>query len=276
MRRALVLALALVATAARAGDPPSSLTQAQLDVLKRLIDATPDDSPEKPDLLFRRAEMYLQQARFYAAHPERPDAAKKRVEWQRAGIAALIAVADEPRFAGYSRADEVLFYLAWELTQSQRESSGRAYYQRLLTLHPRSKFTPDAMTALGDASFDKGDLVAAAALYQKVVALGPSRTRDYAQYKLAWCALDRADYDEALAQFAHAARADNDKIRVEARRDYVRTFARSGGDPFKARERFEAVDGAHVEEMLDQLAADYRSDGKLAECRRLVRGTPCE
>ena len=42
-----------------------AVTDAQIKVLQRLIDATSESDPEKPDLLFRMAELYAEQQSYY-------------------------------------------------------------------------------------------------------------------------------------------------------------------------------------------------------------------
>ena len=47
------------------GDALKAVTDAQIKVLQRLIDATSEGDPEKPDLLFRMAELFAEQERYY-------------------------------------------------------------------------------------------------------------------------------------------------------------------------------------------------------------------
>lgn len=49
------------------GDALKAVTDAQIKVLQRLIDATSESDPEKPDLLFRMAELYAEQERYYSS-----------------------------------------------------------------------------------------------------------------------------------------------------------------------------------------------------------------
>src|SRR5262245_39190637 len=47
------------------GEKVKSITDAQVKILQRLINNTSDNDPEKPDLLFRLAELYAEQQRYY-------------------------------------------------------------------------------------------------------------------------------------------------------------------------------------------------------------------
>lgn len=50
---------------AGSGEALKAVTNSQLKVLSRLIDVTREDDPERPDLLFRRAELYAEQERYF-------------------------------------------------------------------------------------------------------------------------------------------------------------------------------------------------------------------
>src|SRR5262245_62380257 len=47
------------------GDQLKAVTDSQIKVLQRLIDITNESDPEKPDLLYRMAELYAEQTRYY-------------------------------------------------------------------------------------------------------------------------------------------------------------------------------------------------------------------
>jgi hypothetical protein len=170
----IVLVLFMLVSAARA-DEARPITQAQLDVLDRLIKLTPDDNPNKPDLLYRRALLYLDQARYHAAHPDLHDAAKKREAWQLAGIKALLELADGPRFGSYAKADQVLFRLAQALLEVHREDAARRYLKRLLLDYPKSPRTADTMAAFGDYYRDAANCADAIQFYDRAIALGGPR-----------------------------------------------------------------------------------------------------
>jgi tetratricopeptide (TPR) repeat protein len=242
------------------------LLDKKLEVLERLIAATSDDDPEKPDLIFRQAEEYLQRAR-------EPVDAAERDRWRKQGVARLTFVANEPKFAGYRRLDEVMFYLAFELSQMRQAAAARDYYKRLIDKYPDSKFVSDAHLVFGEEAFERGDLVTATAFYRKA-SERPSRVRDYAQYKIAWCEYNQSHFDAALAGFLALGRgAEQPKLAVEARKDAVRVCAHIC-DPDKARALFSGLPDA--ERMLDMLAEAYRALGKRDECRRLARGVVCD
>src|SRR4051794_21956593 len=124
------------------GEKVKSITDQQINVLKRLIDTTNDNDPEKPDLLFRLAELYNEQRQYNSLRARELDekifnagnAGNKSLEsqlksqqqkyhqlenqWLLASVKAYLEVADHPeKYGSYKRTDEVLFYLAYLLQQ---------------------------------------------------------------------------------------------------------------------------------------------------------------
>jgi tetratricopeptide (TPR) repeat protein len=272
---AIVCALAVAPSFAR-GDAsvmpqpaarPSAITQAQLDVLDKLIAATPDESPEKADLLFRRAVMYLDLAQSYAAVAT-PEAQQKAERWRLAGIKALLELVDNPRFAAYSRIDEVEFLLADTLTRVHKEDAARKFFKRLIVDHPTSRFIPNAFLSFGEYYFLQSDCENALKFYDKVMQYPDAPVRDYAQYKAGWCYFNMSDFKQALAEFvtvAHGAR--DERLKREARKDAVRVYAKLGAPRDKARPFFEKiappeeVDGllARLDELLHEEGRDQDS-----------------
>ncbi len=136
------------------GDKVKSVTDSQIKVLQRLIDITADNDPEKPELLFRMAELYAEQQRYYNFRAREIDqkifdavaAQKKDVEnkmkadqasyqklenqWLLGAVKRYLEVADHPdKYASYKKMDEVLFYLAYLLTQVKKEEAARKLLQ---------------------------------------------------------------------------------------------------------------------------------------------------
>jgi TolA-binding protein len=176
-------------TPAPAAEPaPPRVTQAQLDELGKLIDAAPDDGADKPALRHHRAELYLRQSAWFAAHPEVADAAKKRSQWQLAGAKELLDTTRLPGFRSYPRADEVLFSFLRELLLVNQAPEARKICKRLMVDYPDSEYIPDAFFALGEFHFAQHDYQTAARYYEKVLDFGESRVSDAARRQLEACA----------------------------------------------------------------------------------------
>jgi len=161
------------------------LVDAQIIKMRRLIQVTQDDDPQKPDFDFRLAELYAEKQRFYfsSAHQldqkifDAPPAQKVTLQNQQKGyeqtqqkwlLAAVGAYIDATKFKKYERMDEVLFKLAYLLTSVKKEDKALEYFRRLIKDYPDSKYIPDAYLAFAEEYFDKAEMDAALKFYEKV------------------------------------------------------------------------------------------------------------
>ena len=150
------------------GTELKAVTDAQIKVLQRLIDATSDGDPEKPDLLFRMAELYAEQQSYYNFKArdldekifdakEKGDPAKenqfkalqadyekREKAWLMEAVKKYLEVANGPKYQSYTKMDQVLFYLAYLLTQVKKEDQARVFFKRLIKDYPQSQFLPHA------------------------------------------------------------------------------------------------------------------------------------
>src|SRR5262249_5599688 len=156
------------------------VTDSQIKIMQKLIDNTNDSDPEKPDLLYRQAEVFNEQQHYYNFRAreldqkifdagnkrdtkavnqikgQQTDYQKKEQTWLLAAVKAYLVVADNPaKYGSYKRTDEVLFYLAYLLTQVKKEDAARKYFKRLIKDFPKSKFVPDAFLSFGEYYFDQ-------------------------------------------------------------------------------------------------------------------------
>ncbi len=286
------------------GDKVKSVTDSQIKVLQRLVDTTADNDPEKPELLFRMAELYAEQQRYYNFRARDLDqkifdaktAQKKDVEqklkadqanyqklenqWLLGAVKKYIAVVEPPgKYASYKRMDEVLFYLAYLLTQVKKEEAARNYFKRLIKDYPESKFLPDAFFAFGEYYFENKDLEAALKFYEKVMKYPDSRVFGYARYKEAWVYYNMGDFKQALATFVDVIKLSqkpggNKKNKLglekEAKKDAVRAYARVG-TPDKAWAFFKNIGGDYAMNMLEALGELYNSQGQFQDSIKIFR-----
>ena len=149
------------------GEKVKSITDVQITKYKRLIDVTNDTDPEKPDLLFRLAELYNEQYRYYDFRSreldekifdagnagnaglanqlkgQQADYLRKSQQWLLASAKEYLEVADHPdKYGSYKRMDEVLFYLAYMLNQVKKEDAARKYFKRLIKDYPEVEVHP--------------------------------------------------------------------------------------------------------------------------------------
>ncbi len=135
------------------------LTEAQ--GLERLLGSTATNAPDRPELLRRTADTYIELARTSDAKA-RSDARRKGIELYE------ILVRDHPTYASL---DEVRYYLALEYELKGDLKNARTIYYDLIRNHPSSKLIPLAYFAFGEIFFleaqndpSKNDLAAQAFL----------------------------------------------------------------------------------------------------------------
>ena len=260
-------------------------------ILLRLIEATSDDDPDKPDLLFRLAEHYrekkvdhmfrareLDEAVFRArsaadrAAIKRRQQAHERAErrWLLRAAQTYVKVASASAFASYRRMDAVLFNLADLLSQARRRDRARIFFRRLIRNYPQSPFIPDAYLSFAEYYFGAGQVEAALRLYDKVGRYPDSPLYGYALYKQGWCWLNLKQPQRALERFVQVIRRGTKgkgrrRARIElireAKKDAVRAYA-AVGSPDKAWAFFSRVGGSYAPRMLEHLAGLYHDQGK--------------
>jgi tetratricopeptide (TPR) repeat protein len=290
------------------GEKVKSITDQQTKILQRLIENTSDTDPEKPDLLFRMAELYNEQQRYYNFRARELDAKiydaqvkgdqpaadkmksqqvdyqKKEQVWLLEAVKKYIEVADHrDRYGSYKKMDEVLFYLAYLLTQVKKEEGARKYFKILIKDYPNSKFIADAWLSFGEFYFEQKDMEKALQFYEKVMQYPQSRVYGYAMYKQGWVYFNLGDFKGALATFVkvieltqHGGGSSNKANRLalekEAKKDVVRAYARlPGANPEKAWPFFQKVGGDYAMTMMEQLGELYNSQGMFGESIKTYR-----
>src|SRR5207245_5335576 len=126
----------------------------------------------------------------------------KAQQWLLASAKEYLEVADHPdKYGSYKRMDEVLFYLAYMLTEVKKEDAARKYFKRLIKDYPKSRFIPYAFFAFGEFYFEQKQLEDAMKFYDRVLQFPESPIFGYAQYKEGWVYYNLGDFKQALATF---------------------------------------------------------------------------
>src|SRR5215471_2235400 len=271
---------------------------AQIGKMKRLIQVTQDDDPQKPDFWFRLAELYAEKQRFFFTkarsldqkifdtppaqrgplQSEQKTYEQNQQKWLLESVKAYIAAT---KFKKYERMDEVLFKLAYLLTSVKKEDQAREFFLRLIKDYPNSKYIPDAYLSFAEFYFDKADMDAALKFYEKVEQFPKSSVYPYAVYKKGWCYVNLGDYKTALETFVGVVRMSTEgKVNVgqaqkealikEAKKDIVKAYAHVGG-PDKAWEFFQRTGGDFAPKMMEALAELYWEQGKFPDSTRVYR-----
>jgi TolA-binding protein len=274
------------------------ITDASISKMKRLIQVTPDDDPQKPDFYFRLAELFAEKQRdfFNQARAldqkifDAPAAEKGRLKTQQESfekqeqkwlIEAVKGYIQTTKYRKYERMDEVLFKLAFLLTSVKKEDQAREFFLRLIKDFPNSKYIPDAYLSFAEYYFDKGEMENALKFYEKVEQFPKSTVYPYAVYKKGWCYVNLAQYKTALETFVGVVRmategkvsinkAQKDALIKEAKKDIVKAYAHVGG-PDKAWEFFQRTGGEYAPKMMEALAEIYWEQGKFGDSSRVYR-----
>ena len=275
------------------------------DIIRKatmLSNATSDADPEKPDLLFRIAELFAEKTRGYSMQAgsmdqkifeaeQRKDAGAaqrmrseqetlRRSEKENLLEAAkwYIAVVNNPKFRNYQRMDEVLFYLAYMLQQVKRDDDARKFFLRLVKEYPQSRFVPEAYLSFGEYYFGKGEMENAKAFYDKVTQFPEAKAFGFAMYKKAWCFYNLGNFPESLKSFvqvlkyskAMPSRAAKDQLVRETKKDLVVAYSRFA-DPGKAWVFFQRVGEEMAPKMIEILAGLYNEQGKFIDSIKTYR-----
>jgi len=266
------------------------------------------DPNEKPDILFRLAELSWEESRYWFFEANRQDdriarcrdakddacrqAAERDQNTYRAASGKFQGQAIRrykeliAQFPDYKRVDEVLFYLGHNLWEAGEEEDALGAYKSLITRFPQSPFVPDAWLAFGEWYFNNSEgkaanLEKALEAYVKAASFTESRVYGFAIYKQGWCLYNLGDFAGAADKFkatvfygelATNVAGDNKSALVrEARKDFVLAFSRYG-DPSTAKPVMQAVGGEeNWWSMLKGLAGLYYDDGKDKEAVLIYR-----
>ncbi len=274
------------------------LVDAQISKMRRLIQVTADDDPQKPDFLFRLGELYAEKQKFnfnqaraldqkiYELPPNQRGALlaqqkgfeQAEQKWLLEAVKAFIGAT---KFRKYERMDEVLFRLAYLLTSVKKEDQAREFFHRLIKDYPNSKYIPDAYLSFAEYYFDKAEMENALKFYEKVEQFPKSSVYPYAVYKKGWCYINMGDYKTALETFVGVVRMTQDgkanissaqkkALEKEAKKDIVKAYSHVGG-PDKAWEFFQRTGGDYAPKMMESLAQLYWEEGKFPDSTRVYK-----
>ncbi|WP_428267477.1 tetratricopeptide repeat protein [Haliangium sp.] len=259
----------------------------QIQQFELLIEDTDIDDPERPDLMFRLAELHAQIQRYWRfqamevmgeidrakSKREQSELQEKRKRYEGASKKALISaikvykeIVEEPRYRNYKRMDEAIFYYAYMLQAANYMDESRKILAKLIKDYPDSKYIPEAYLVFADYYFSQNSLANAENFYDKVLKFPESRVYNFALYKKGWVYLnlDRArDALETFYQVAQRTRGNEREATLNraAKKDFVRAYA-DIGEPQRAYRSFERVDKSYAFEMMQILGDIYLEQGK--------------
>jgi len=178
----------------------------QASKLRRLIESTPDDDPQKPDFWFHLGRTYTALwEHSYNGDPH--PSARQRLFFSQAVDAFRAATA----FERYDRIDASLFnlarlYLMPPALGTGDVASARPYIDRLAREYPTSRYVPLVDLMYADDLFVQDDWAGALAWYSMAAERVDPTTLPYALYGKGWCFLERGDFEAGRAALAEAVR----------------------------------------------------------------------
>lgn len=190
--------------------------------LRRLIEITPDDDPQKPDFWFRVGQLCAWQwERTHRAVGA--DDQRRAQSYFSQAIAAYRTATAYPR---YDRIDGALSALARLQLAVDDGEGARRYVDRLGKDYPDSRRTAEADVFYADYLFERGELTAALAWYSTAAKLAQPPSESYALYRKGWCFLERGELEAARDALAAAVRAADKEPHWSVNRTLGREAAR--------------------------------------------------
>jgi TolA-binding protein len=246
-----------------------ALLVTKIETLERLLSATPQSAPDRPALLRRLAENYVELAASGGgekmAGPAHLAAIKHYQRLHAEHPAACSAPGGSDPTLSTGCDDEVLYFLALEAERAGQLDTSRKSYLALLQQYPQSRYVPAAYLAFGElflveAVGDPAKLALCEQSYTETLKYPPPDNRWFglAAYRLAQVYAKEGDDGRALANFAKAASwaAEHPNVgglAASVRREVVASYARAG-DPARARGFFSRfASGDELEQMLADL-----------------------
>jgi tetratricopeptide (TPR) repeat protein len=186
--------------------PPRAraLLVVEIQQLESLLRASPTASRDRPMLLRRLAEDYVELERAAGNGPPIVDRARKEAIAYYTMLLTEYAGQPSQTFSvappAYPQLDEVTYYLAYEHEQAGDPANARRVYFELISKMPSSRYIPRAYLAFGElfageAASDPSKWDLAKQAYTKVLSMPPpaNEVYGYAWYRLAYVLTNQGD-----------------------------------------------------------------------------------
>ncbi len=254
-------------------------------------------SPLEPGLLYRKAELYVRQAksaRFFeynkleveARQPASaqsllsmiPKTIKSETSQGKLKQAVNIYEEIERRYPNYSELDSVLFNNAFLRQQLNQDDKAEKIYRSLLSRFSESILIPDTHLALAEMYYQKGKYDMALADYVAIKKYPLARVYPYAIYKTGWTKYQLKDVEGAMKELEMVidvteklAQQENSKInlREEALNDLV-LFYPEAREAKRAYAYFNKFAGDKTGQYIISLSKLYERHSKFIELETVL------
>jgi len=263
-----------------------------ISMLAEMVKKTPTSDPRRSELIFRLAELYMDEARdlrlgelAVSDGPDDPNVVLPSTRWTARALGLYQEIVQQ--HPDYARAVDATWSLAAALDDLGRGDEAASQRVNLVRTWPESAYTAQAYVLIGEHYFEGNDAFRAALAYDKAARLPDNHWTAFALYKLAWCQynLGQGDQIETMARAVQAStpapgESDQGKItlRDEALRDLVR-FLADNGDVDEAHHVLDRL--GHPELVHDMLARlgdlqleNGRNEEAMQTWRRLLAEDP--
>ena len=276
----------------------ASKRQELIGYLDQILKENPSEA-ERPDLLFQKAELYLEEASFWFFEANRQDDAigaalskgddaammaatekkeqllVKQKKWGEDAIRIFEEI--EKKYKKFERLPDVLYMMGQAYWDRGDLKQALVVYRKLIKDHPKNQYISDAWLAFGEYYFQVGpeedrDVNKALDAYIKAAANTESAVFGYATYKQGWCQYNLSRHDKAASKFkevvlysqVNSAILGERRIGLakEARKDYVLAYAQYGSAANAPAEFKTIAEGEEHRQMLERLGDLYYGDGK--------------
>ena len=276
----------------------ASKRQELIGYLNQILKENPPEA-EKPDLLFQKAELYLEEASFWffeanrqddvigaalskgddakmmAATTKKDELLVKQKKWGEEAIKIFEEI--EKKYKKFERLPDVLYMMGQAYWDRGDLKQALVVYRKLIKDHPKNQYISDAWLAFGEYYFQVGpeddrDVNKALDAYIKAAANQESAVFGYATYKQGWCYYNLSRHDKAASKFKEVVLysqvnsailgARRIGLAKEARKDYVLAYAQYGAAASAPAEFKTIADGDEHRAMLERLGDLYYGDGK--------------
>lgn len=255
--------------------------EALIGELDNLLGTMPSDYPNRPDILFRKAEALKELAdadylvartifaecidNWYACASD-GECYEPMPDYSEAIESYRSIARNHP---SYARLDEVIFRLGETLMENDNASEGIQFLTRLVNTYPDSQYIPDARLLMAEHYFENDLLIAARQNYEEVLNYPDSSIYNYAIYKIAWVDINEYAFQEALDRFQTVVRnidmqgGDELDFRRQALNDMLKCYVEIDDGWLLARDYYESYEGEDLmRRQLARLSNLYDEQGK--------------